>query len=536
MGDLVKYLARSAVALHGRFKRQGMLTRQRGASAKRDIVDGYIASTVVSGDTSVTTVIDLPANIVWFSREFTGSPSAWFFAVCAPLGFRDTYKPGTTPISASVAIDNAKKISPGSYSYVAPDYDAATTGAGRTHFHGLPTVCGDWVYGTPQYRTLIPDSGPFAFDDFVVNVFGASWAAPTAPLTDNALVQTDGEAPGLRGSTRVVCVPAKSIAQAAGATGIRIVQNPNNAFMASIEVRESGDPVVTSIYVAVGGRDMSDVDAQVPVLLVGKVTLAAEQELPLDWGVRRFMAAGTNIMDAIGLYVGSIVTAVAVDGDGTRMVTIDSGSGAVLSDDLIAEHPYYIYPICSTSTGLWVARAYVDVGVIVDCALHRIVDGVMSGPADLGGWWPLCVLLPSLPTVISVGAMAPVVIELGGGRIGVAACAPGGFHVGTTIPWYLLEVDAVTLAVVGARGLLGYASPSGLTNFIPRPIAVTVVTPQVVVDGVVTTPAVLLKGVQGATFLSNDGGYTWQVVDTTIGGYPYYFGNGLHPFTPNETL
>lgn len=550
MADLVRYVARSAIPDHRRFQQFGGSTKSAGAAGRKTVINGYIASTVVVGDNSVTTVIDPPAHIVWFGTASAGDPPSLFYALRAPFGTRDTYAPNYA-VTGSVDLSKASKLSPGSYQFVEPDYSVATDAA--VGFNGLPMASGSWLYGLLHRR--IPHPSGVGFGDMVITVFGASWATPAPPVTGSAIVQPDGLEPGARKNSRVVCIPALSVAAAAGRDTLRIAQTPNNAFIASLfAVDTPVDGVVqTDLFTAVGARDFSaPTPPETAVLLVGKVALAQTPSLPIAWGAAiniglAYVGGGNlNVVDAVGLHVGDVVTvvAVAVHMDGffsdTRLITLSKTSGSVLTNVSMAQSPTYAHPICSTRDALWVAVASTTLDTIDTCVLHRVVDGV-STPVDLGGWSPLSTLLPgtgagTLGGAWKLGAMAPGVIDLGENRLGVVACPPGSYDVSTSVEWQLLEVDATTLDVVGVRGVVGLVSPNNLANNLPRRLTVTVVTEQVVVDGVVTKPAVLLKGVNNETFISTDGGYEWVKILSELGAHPYYFGNSLHAFKPSETL
>ena len=553
MADLVRYAAKSAIPDHRRFQQFGGSTKAAGAAGRKTVINGYIASTVVVGDNSVTTVIDPPAHIVWFGTAMAGDPPSLFYALRAPFGTRDTYTPNYA-VPGEVDFSKAGKLSPGSYQFVAPDYNVATDAT--VGFNGLPMASGSWLYGLLHRRIPHHTEAGFAgFGDMVITAFGVSWATPAPPVTGSAIVQPDGLEPGARKNSRVVCIPALSIAAAAGRDTLRIAQTPNNVFIASLfAVDTPVDGVLqTDLFTAVGARDFSaPTPPETAVLLVGKVTLAETPSLPIAWGAAiniglAYVGGGNlNVVDAVGLHVGDVVTvvSVAVQMDGffsdTRLITLSKTSGSVLTNVSMAQSPTYAHPICSTRDALWVAVASTTLDTIDTCVLHRVVDGV-SAPVDLDGWSPLSALLPGTSTRASggawkLGAMAPGVIDLGENRLGVVACPPGSYDVSTSVEWQLLEVDATTLEVVGARGVVGLVSISSLVNFLPRRITLTVVSEQVVVEDVITKPAVLLKGVNNETFISTDGGYEWVKILSGLGAHPYYFGNSLHSFKPSETL
>lgn len=102
MGDIVKYAAQSAITHHKRFLRQAVALRASGASGKRSIIEGYIASTTADKNNSITTVLDVPGSIVVFHRSEPSKSGGW--AVYA-VGTRDSFdsRVGITdgPYSAS---------------------------------------------------------------------------------------------------------------------------------------------------------------------------------------------------------------------------------------------------------------------------------------------------------------------------------------------------------------------------------------------------------------------------------------------------
>jgi hypothetical protein len=562
MADLVKYAAASAIPQHKRFIRQGMATRAAGSVGKKSIIDGYIAITSVNGGDSLTKVIDLPAQILWVSRNTFDVGATWYFAAAGTIGDRDMYIPAATITRAPVAVtaDNAMLVTPNVYQFVAPDYGVTTNGGGKAYVHGLPDVYGEWVYGITHTRVDIDGEDPVVLEDFVMTVYGVRWGAALRRLdANNAMVLPPAgvDPADLLPSTktRVLCVPAVSIAVAAGKPDVVIRQLPNNVFLASVQVRETlvaDEPPIVGVYTAVGGRNQSGATrADEPVIVVGKVTLADTVEQSMAWGSAPSVAVGyagssvLNVLESIGLHVGAdVTTCVAVHHASTgyyqtMIHRLDVDTGAVLGASTFSLYPDLAQPICSSRDALWVAKGSTTSNVSTGCDLYRVVDGVPT-LMNTGGWMPVSTLITGIAASANLwilGAMAPTIVELGEDRVGVIACAAGTYSPTAAVDWYLVELEISTNTLVGVRGLFGVMSVTQLTTNNPRPLAITVVTPQALNEaGVVTTPAVLLKNVFLSTSVSTDGGFTWREVATGARGYPYYFGNRAHPFTPGESL
>lgn len=554
MADLIKYTCASAIPLHKRFQRQAIATRLARGAGKKAVIEGYIAATTVSGDSSVTSVIDLPAQIVWMNSDSFDGFVTSYFGMVAVVGDRDLYLPRSvsTPTPAAVSATTARLSTPNVYQFVAPDYGFATAGEG--FFTGPPTVWGNWVYGLAQSRAYTPAGNR----DYVMTVYGLSWAASVRPYDPNTALVLP--APGVdpvdllpSNKTRVVSIPAISVAIAAGKPDVEIEQVPNNVFLGSVQVRElpvPDAPNAVSMYVAVGGRDDNTVASnQRAVVVVGKVTLTDTVEQSIAWGAAPSIGGAapgtTNVVEAIGLYVGAEVTVCTVAANAntdfyqTMIHRLDVDTGAVLGSATFTLYPELAHPICASRDALWVAKATIAADVSTSCALYRVVDGV-AVLMNTGGWMPLCLLIAGTTRSDNVwyhGAMAPTVFELGEDRVGVIACAAGAYTAATVIDWYLIEIDVSSQSLVGVRGLVGRLSVAQFDNTYARPLAVTVVTPQVLdSDGVVVTPAVLLKNEFRTTAVSSDGGYTWRDVSTGTRGYPYYFGNRAHGFEFGKTL
>ncbi len=561
MGDIVKYLARSAVHLHKRFLRQAISVRSAGRTGKKSLIEGYIASTLVKdGEGSVTTVLDLPGQILWMSRNSFDGFSTWYFATVASVGNRDMYVPGLTAVVSPVAVDNeaARLITPDVYQFVSPDYDVVADGTGRAYVHGLPDVREGWVYGVVHARIDVDGTVPITQEELVITVYGARWSAAVRQFdANNALVLPGPEPDELLPSnkTRIVCIPALTVAAAAGKPDAVIRQIPNNVFIASVQVRETpvtDQPNLVRIYTAVGGRDPEgETLADEPLVIVGRLTLTETQEQELDWGAAPVVAGGElavyslNVLESIGLYVGLEVTTCSVAFNAgshyfqTMIHRLDINTGAVLDASTFTLYPELSQPLCSSRDALWLAKATTEDDVSIDCSLYRVVDGlpVMMNTA---GWMPVCTLLPGVAIsddIWSYGAMAPTVIELGDDRVGFIACAAGAYTPYASINWYLVELEVSTQSFVEVRGLVGVMSLQQLIFNNPRPLAITVVTPQVLNDdGTIKTPAVLIKNEFLSTSISTDGGFTWHLVATEARGYPYYFGNQAHSFQVGENL
>lgn len=557
MADIVRYTTQAAVKSHRLFQRQGANCRNNRVAGAKGIIDGFLAVTVVTGQNSVTTVFDVPAQILWCSRESIDGFVTVYFGLVAKYGFRSDYTPSVDPLSPLADPSKLRRAVARSKQYVGWDYNVTADGTGRAYTHGLPTVDGEWLYGTPNVPVQYEGLEGVTERDLVMVLWGVRWnvSTPLSP-TDNALVIPEDDSPN---KTRVVEVSAVHLAALGGRPDIRTHQLPNNVFRFNTAVKtthpEDDSEPVTSAYFVVGGADLgASVVEERAYAVLGRVDLIDDvPELDALWGaavplwVDYTGGFALNVQEGVGIYAGELLTGCAMvhnayGGGGTfydtRVFTLDLDTGAELSNESFATYPDVALPVCSSPHGLWVVKAKTDADVIDSTELYRIVDGVAT-LFDLGGWTALSALLPGIEETDGVwvlDAMAPAVVDLGGQRVGVIACPPGSYSVGTAATWYLLELDNVTGDVVGTPKLIGALSVLALVSTLPRPLSLSVVSPQVIVDGVVETPAVLLSALNNSTRLSTDGGETWGEIALGVRGYPYYFGNNLHAFKPGETI
>jgi hypothetical protein len=554
MADLVRYTSPAAVASAKKFQRFGAETRLAGISSRRTLIDGFLVLTNTTKNGSLTVAVDIDAYLVWCSRDSFDGFNTVYFGVGAIYGQRIDYTPGGTPKSPRADLTKLRRVVPSTYQFLGWDYGVETAGANRAYNHGLPAVDGGWLYGTPS-TPVEYHAGEELFDrDLVMTLWGVRWSAdtPLAPV-DNALVIL-GERKTSK--NRVVSIPTTALAALAGRPGVRSWQQPNNVFRFNAAVQTKpvdGEPPtkLTSAYVATGGADFEQDDlSDRAVLVVGRVDLdQSETEAQAAWGSvvdLRLAYDGSvplNVLEGIGIHAGDDVSVCAVAHDdfvggaaqptfSLQTVTLDADTGAVLNHTEFSNYPTYSTPICTTTQGVWVASAEMVDDVLESPRLFCVKSGV-SQEYDLDGWTPISALAPGLEASTRLwtrDCMTLGVVELGQDRVGVLACPPGTYTPTSNIAWSLLEVDINTRAVVAPPKLVGNATLNALSTLIPKPIALTVVTQQRVVDGVVVVPAVLLSTVGLNTRLSVDGGETWESVATGIRGYPYYFGNKLHAF------
>lgn len=519
MGDLVQYGAASAVYLHKRILRAAKAMELSGASSKKSITDGYIVTNTRTSGGTLSRVIDPPAFIGWQAPQVY--EGLFYEAVAASVGDRDLLLPNAvaSPDPVAVTDDSVLGFGVTGYRYVEVDsgyFPPSYTGTG---FAGNCVFDGEWVYNV--FSTTRAATSP---DTAHIIAFASRW--------DTTLIDVS-EAPPVpvkEANQRSIVLSDASYQAVLG----------SDIYIGSAAPQPRIDVVTNDLVVSVAGKREADASITPFRLLVGRVNYAEGDFAEFAW----LAEIGTyRSVFGSGIHFGAVVTsAVTVSFDtGTLapktaayLQSLDPLTGGVLATATVYEDAgeidrLWVTSLCSSANALWLTRSANTPSTTTwaSCELLQVV-GTTITPVSLLGWCPISAARPGRSIITTLVELPrPGVLDLGGERLLVVVCSDAPTASGP-VDWYCLEIDAVTLAVVETRGLIGTADSGS--------VYLSVVTPQVVVDDVVTRGAVLLANVANETKLSNDGGLTWRIIATGPGGTPVYRGNRLHPVTVGETL
>ena len=549
MTALVQYACASAVPIDKQVKRQARAVSTSGAGGKKSIIDGYIVSTARTSNGTLTRVIDPPAIISFVSWTQPSGLSALAFGYSQVTRNRDQYMPNAAAPVTPVTPPGLVPVAP-SYKYVLPAPASPNTPLEYTRA-GQAWVDGQTVANVGPLRVTTP--GTSEDYDALLYIIGLRWGAKLVPAADyTGLLELDA---GAAATTEVLYVHARSIADAAGAASVEVLQGLSDVFRPSAYSAEG------TTYVAIHARDTTAdlLNTDVPLLLVGAMAVGDTQEVPLVWakalnvGYADTPKVDVYVPDTAGLHVGSAVTLTSTVWDNagwysTKRYVLDKVTGATLSYTSVSDSDVEVYaPVSSSSHGLWMAHANRTPGAgYIDLPTATFLwTGTTIAAVDLDGWTLVSTLLQGFDWVGALGPntspVSAAVVQLSEGVLGVLACpapsAPTGYDYGDLIPVHLLEVDEATLTLVADRGFIANASIDLFNQTLYRGFNITLVTPEKRdPGGAITKPAVLLCSYASATRLSTDGGATWGIVATGVSGYPYYRGNRLHPVKYGESL
>lgn len=560
MGDLVQYASSSAISIHKQVQRSAAATKRSGASGKKSVVDGYIVSTCVTNNGTLTKVVDTPAFLVTGQAAQIESAGVAKDAMAFTVGDRDLY----TPMSA-----------------LSPAPSTLSEAAAYTfHMTGCAAVGAVAGYQPPDMAKATQLGNMWVDDQFVYNsridvyedatlyrdvgnivLQGVGWATKTNK------VSAPGAAPApSRWSEQALVITEESVRTAAGDTGMTLA--PVVAMGTSVApvlrsvVKQGTAYVAAAAYDYAAGTKVSLFVAKVAIppfnnaLRVRPTTFA--------WASTQVVLPPTPVLTvpaSSGLHVGDAVVTAGVfvrwddvDFRATKAVlyAIDAATGAVSASAVIAnstspgstrEHVWFISAIDS---GLLFVRYIYDnaTNTVYGHELRRAVGTVVvSSGLAAAGWVPWYKVLPGNPAslaALTVAYPCASACDLGGGRVGVIACPAGNRTSGEVITWHLIELDGSTLAFIADRGPIGSMVYQPLVT---QRASITVITPQVVVSGVVTKPAVLLSTLAASastsariTRLSTDGGASWRHIASGVGGDLVYIGNKLHPVSIGQAL
>lgn len=553
MSDLIQYGAASATSLHKRLQRDAGVVKRAGAGGKKSIVEGYIVSTVVTGSGTLTKVVDTPAFLATGQAAQVEATGDAHDTMAFAVGDRDLYTPASavTPPVATLSEGSASEFYVTGCTYVGdvPSYPALESA--KSNQLGNAWVDGEYIYNA---RVAVFEDEALLRDVGHIVLHGAGWASKAYKLSAGPSTVAPS-----RWTEQALVIAEDAVRAAAGDTGLTLAPVLAGGVVVAPVLRAV--VLGTDAYTAVTAYDYAG--GVKATLFIAKTALAAFDPLvrnrpgAFTWTSARVglpPGAELTVPVSSGLHVaGGVVTAGLsyrwddIDARATKTVlySLDAASGSVTGTSVIAEDTSpsdsreHVWFTTAVAQGLLFVRyTYDHVANVIANHELRMAVGTTVVPSGLAaaGWVPWYKALPGTPPSVGVLVLAyPSVVacDLGGGRIGVIACATGSRTAGDTITWHLIELDAVTLAYVADRGPIGVMVYQPTLN---QRVSITLVTPQTVVSGVVERQAVLLATLVAGTAtasritrLSTDGGATWKQVANGVGTDLFYVGNKLHP-------
>lgn len=560
MGDLIQYGAVSAISLHKRLQRDAGAVKRSGAKGKKSIVEGYIVSTVVSGSGSITKVVDTPAFLATGQAAQIEAAGDAHDMMAFAVGDRDLYTPqsGVTPTAKTLSAAEAHEFYVTGCAYVGEVAAYPALESAKSNQLGNAWADGEYAYSS---RVAVFEDPALFRDVGHIVLHGVGWAAKAYKLANGPSAVEPS-----RWTERALVISEAAIRAAAGDPDLTLAPVIAGGVVTTPVLRVA--VVDRDVYTAVAAYDHAG--GVKTTLFVSKTTLPVfnpavrNQPLGFAWSAAQVglpPGAELTVPVSSGLHVagGGITAGLSyrwndTDARATKTVlySLDASTGALTGSAVIAEdtapsdtREHVWFTTAVTAGLLFVRYTYNHTTNLIAGHELRMAVGtavVSSGLAG-AGWVPWYRALPGTPPSVGVLVLAypsMVACDLGGGRLGVIACAAGNRSAGQTIQWHLIELDALTLAFVADRGPIGAMVYQPTTN---QRVSITVITPQVVTDGVVTRPAVLLATLVAAlattsrmTRLSTDGGATWKHVASGVGCDLFYIGNKLHPVEPGKSL
>lgn len=560
MGDLIQYGAVSAISLHKRLQRDAGAVKRSGAKGKKSIVEGYIVSTLVSGQGTLTKVVDTPAFLATGQAAQIEAAGDAHDMMAFAVGDRDLYSAASvasiTPVTLSA--DRASEFCVTGCAYVGDVSVYPPLESAKSNQLGNAWADGEYAYSS---RVAVFEDAVLGRDVGHIVLHGTGWATKANKVTAGPSVVEPG-----RWTERALVISEDAVRAAAGDPGLTLAPVIAGGVVVTPVLRYA--VLGNAAYAVISAYDFAG--GVKATLFISKVMLPAfnpairNQAAVFAWTKARVElppGAELTVPVSSGLHVsGSVVTAGMsfrwddIDARATKTVLyqVDADSGALIASAVIAadtapsDSREHVWFTSAVERGLLFVRyTYNHATNLIEGHELRMAVGtsvVSSGLAG-AGWVPWYRALPGTPPSVGVLVLAyPSVVacDLGGGRLGVIACAAGNRTAGQSIQWHLIELNAVTLAFVADRGPIGSMAYQPTTN---QRVSITVIMPQVVADGVVTRPAVLLATLVAAlattsrvTRLSTDGGATWEHVASGVGCDLFYIGNKLHPVMPGKNL
>lgn len=548
VGDLIQYGAASAISLHKRLQRDAGAVKRSGAGGKKAIVEGYIVSTVVSGSGSITKVVDTPAFLATGQAAQIEAAGDAHDTMAFAVGDRDLYTPqsGVTPTPKTLSAAEAHEFYVTGCAYVGEVAAYPALEAAKRNLLGNAWVDGEYVYSS---RVAVFDDLDLFREVGHIVLHGVGWATKAYKLVDGpALIDPS------RWTERALVISEAAVRSAVSMPDLSIAAR---ALISSVVIGDTVYTATAAIEAQYRGR---------VIFVLLKTTLPAfspttrNQPVLFDYATARIepppltvgstpLSCGAHINGLVGTGGVSFswqndIVSEPVSGVRVVLYQFDAVSGSITASAIIAdtERPNpktYVWFTNAVECGLLFVRYTVnDAWDIYDHELCMAVGVtvVVSGLAGAGwvAWYKALPTTQAHPAWIDTAQPTKMACDIGGGRIVVIACADSQRVENEIIQWHLIELNAVTMAFVADRG------PIGAMVYAPRAanqrVSVTCITPQVVVDGVVTRPAVLLATLVARTTtssritrLSTDGGATWKHVVSGVGGDLFYIGNKLHP-------